>query len=78
MLSASSSILDQLTSILQLTILINRKILVNRKGDFNGDLLRKVMEPILLFTHDADAFGAWIEADERKEFVVAKAYLGPT
>ena len=36
------------------------------------------MEALLLFTHDADAFGAWIEADDRKEFVVTEAYPGPS
>ena len=31
---------------------------------------------LLLFTHDSDTFGAWIKADERKEFVVTEAYPG--
>ena len=31
---------------------------------------------LLLFTHDPDAFGVWIAADEKKEFVVTDSYTG--
>jgi glyoxylase-like metal-dependent hydrolase (beta-lactamase superfamily II) len=31
---------------------------------------------LLLFTHDPDAYGAWIAADPRKEFVVRDLYTG--
>lgn len=33
-------------------------------------------ESLLLFTHDAEVYGAWIAAEERKEFVVTEPYLG--
>jgi len=31
---------------------------------------------LLLFTHDPDAFGVWIEADDREEFKVTELYTG--
>jgi glyoxylase-like metal-dependent hydrolase (beta-lactamase superfamily II) len=34
-------------------------------------------EILLLFTHDPEAYGVWIDADERKEFVVTESYMGP-
>ncbi len=31
---------------------------------------------LLLFTHDAEAYGAWIQADPKKEYVVTDMYTG--
>jgi glyoxylase-like metal-dependent hydrolase (beta-lactamase superfamily II) len=33
---------------------------------------------LLLFSHDADAYGAWIAEDTRKEFIVTETYVGRT
>ncbi len=31
---------------------------------------------LLLFTHDPEAYGAWIDADEKKEYVIKEIYTG--
>jgi glyoxylase-like metal-dependent hydrolase (beta-lactamase superfamily II) len=34
-------------------------------------------EILLLFSHDAEAYGAWIEADPKHEYIVSHTYTGP-